>query len=372
MTENIAIVVGSHGDDHILKGCLESLIQTIQPEDEIILVVNSDAPSIHKLSEFPPQVQCLHFYQAIGNAKAMNVGVATSSAPWIVMADFDLIFLDGWRDALLSACREEDVSIACSMLLDPQTNYASEFGIAYTHFNGAHPHQDLPIDHPILQKRRHPIACCGGGTIVTREAYNCVHGYNEQLGTMYADVDFFLRLRKEGYRIVAEPRSRMYHFGGWTSLRERNYKNHLIKGDHKGAFSWQNADVLVVDLGDYFETSIDHLKRTGLEFGQYVFCNALNVANPDWYEEQLKRHGVRAYETRRQPSNHRDAARESLYDLFGYDTMKLTSPLAYFVDRHISIMDNFYWWKNRDAANDIVIDRNANVLKVSDVLARMT
>ena len=94
----------------------------------------------------------------------------------------------------------------------------------------------------------------------------------------------------------------------------------------------------------------------------------MNVANPGWYVDRLTDAGARFYETHRSASGRRDAAREDLLELFGYEIMTLRLPIAYFVARLVAVRDNRYWWDCRDPSGDLVVDRNANVMTAAEAL----
>jgi GT2 family glycosyltransferase len=362
----VSIVLGFSGGDHTLHSCLRSALDTTPETTDIIVVANFPGASTWSEGDWPSRVSILRFDEMIGNARAMNVGIAEATTPFIVLADYDLLFLPGWLEALHEALGATEADAAAPMLLNPTHDSVSEFGIAYTKFNGAHPYKDQAPDHPVVNRRHFPQATCSGGMLLRRETFIRVGGFNEELATMYGDVDFCFRMKRAGLRIVAEPSARLYHLGGWDSHRPRPYKSPLLKGDHKGAFVWDNRDVLMTDLESYFARSIDHLNGLTSRT-RYVACRAMNVANPDWYIRQLTDHGTSLYETHHRPSGRRDADQENLLELFGYEIMTLRLPILYFVDRFISMQGNALWWKHRAGADDLVVDRNANIVPIRDI-----
>ncbi|HEX8240466.1 MAG TPA: glycosyltransferase [Allosphingosinicella sp.] len=361
-----AVVLGFCRGRHLLEGCLRSLLATTSDSVQVIVVVNAPGARDIVTQGWPARIRFIHFSESVGNAKALNEGVAATDCHEIVLADYDLLFTAGWLEALRSAVGGTGADAGASMLLDPRTGEVSEFGIAYNQFNGAHPYKDRRCDDPIVNRLHFPQAACSGGMLLARDTYRRLGGFEEKLATMYGDVDFCLRLKRAGGRIAATPDSRIYHLGGWDSHRERAYKQHLLKGDHKGAFVWRNRDVLEEDLGGYFERSFTEVGNALHK--RYVICDAMNVANPGWYVDRLTDAGASSYEIHRSASGRRDAAREDLLELFGYEIMTLRLPIAYFVDRHVGLRDNRYWWGSRDPSGDLVVDRNANVLTAAAAL----
>lgn len=361
-----AIVLGFCQGEHLLRGCLQSLLQTTNEDVEIIVVVNGPAANQREIGDWPDRIRLLRRTDVSSNAAALNTGVAATEADMIVLADYDMIFTRGWMDALRSALAESDADAAGSMLLDPRTGAVSEFGIAYTEFNGAHPYKDRLPDDPLVARRHFPQAICSGGLLVPRRIFRGLSGFDETLATMYGDVDFCLRMKRAGYKIVAEPTSRIYHLGGWDTLRERPYKNLLLKGDHKGAFMWRNRDTLQSDLRKYYERSFGAMQ--GKLTTKYVACQSLTVANPNWYTSLFVEMGGQIYETHVRPSGRRDAEQENLLELYGHEVLTLSLPIVYFIDRFIAVRGNNYWWRVRSAQGDLVVDRNGNCVGAEQVL----
>jgi len=362
-----AVVLGFYRGRHLLDGCLRSLLATTGDSVEVIVVVNAPGAADIAVQGWPDRIRFIHFGEAIGNARALNEGVASTDCPEIVLADYDLLFTAGWLEALRSAVGKTGADAGASMLLDPRTGEVSEFGIAYNQFNGAHPYKDRRCDDPVVNRLHFPQAACSGGMLLRRDTYRRLGGFEEKLSTMYGDVDFCLRLKRAGGRIAATPQSRIYHLGGWDSHRQRAYKQHLVKGDHKGAFVWRNRDVLEEDLEGYFKRSFAQVGDASHK--RYVICDSMNVANPAWYVDRFTDAGASFYEIHRSASGRRDVSREDLLELFGYEIMTLRLPIAYFVDRLVAVRDNRYWWDFRDPSDDLVVDRNANVMTAKEALA---
>lgn len=366
--EPISVIIGFSNNEQVLKGCINSLIDTLLPHDEIILVVNSSSISAGDLNWLPSIVTPEYIDKPIGNARALNLGVELATKEYVVFCDFDLAFTKGWVDELFKTRKSSESHITGSVLINPQTGRVSECGIAYTKFNGAHPFQDLPLSHRLVSEDYEVQAICCGGSMISKHDFYKVGRFREDLTTMYMDVEFCIRARRKGLKIALSARSNIYHFGGWISYRDRAYKNVLLKGDNKGAFFFEHGSYIEEDLGKYYQKSIQHLAEFKPLHERYVFCNLMNVSNPDWYEGIIENQNIEKYDLIRKATSNRDSIRESLYDILGYEVMKFEVPIIYFVDRFISILDNEYWWENRDYSNDVVVDRNANIIFVTSVL----
>ena len=212
---------------------------------------------------------------------------------------------------------------------------------------------------------------CTGGFLIKKKDLVQVGGFEESFGTLYTDLDMCLKLKRAGLKVAAAAGALAYHFGGDFSLINRSYKEGHLKADVKGAFMRNNVDVLEPDMHDYYQMSAVYFKRAFGDFGKYFFCNMMNVVDPTWYEKIAQSNGAEKYDRIHRPSGYRDAANIGLFEILGYDLMSLGVPIAYFVDRYISITNNTFWWnERRGGKNDIVIDRNANILPVKAIISQ--
>jgi len=367
---NFSIIIPYHKGESYLKACLNSLVATTQPSDEILVVVNSADKTIHDLSLHSDRVTYLNIYEGIGHAKAVNEGVKFASHEYVIITDHDLVFQPGWIEALwkLYASDSSIGAVSCKVL-NTRSQRVLDYGIAYTDFNLGHPFMDLPSNHPLVQEDRMAQMICTGGFLIKKRDLIQVGGFEESFGTLYTDLDMCLKLKRVGLKVAAAANALAYHFGGDFSLIKRSYKDGYLKADVKGAFMRNNADVLEPDMDDYYKMSAIYFKKTFGNFGKYFFCNMMNVVDPTWYEKVAQANGAEKYDRIHRPSSHRDAANIGLFEILGYDLMALGVPIAYFVDRFVCITNNTFWWnERRGGESDIVVDRNANILPVREVI----
>ena len=366
----ISILVTYHSGQSYLKACLESLIQTVREKDEILVVVNNESQDVNQVNLFTERITYLYFQENLGYARAVNEGVNASIYDYMVLADHDLVFQPNWLEGLW-AFYDSDPKIAAvsCKVLNTASNAILDYGIAYSDFNLGHPFMDLSIDHPLVQSNCISQMVCAGGLLMKKQDFLDLGGMDESFGSLYTDLDICLRLKERGYLVGAASKAITYHFGGDFSLIKGAYKNASLKTDIKGAFMRKHANILEQDMIDYYKQSAKYFEKTFGGFSKYFFCNMMNVANPRWYESVVQAEGVERYDRIERASGQRDADSIGLFEIIGYDLMVLGAPIAYFVDRYVSVKNNAFWWsQRRDYQRDIVIDRNANVLPLLQIL----
>jgi GT2 family glycosyltransferase len=79
-----------------------------------------------------------------------------------------------------------------------------------------HSHRYLPEhhlgyfgQHNLVRNYSAVTAAC---LLTRREVFEAVGGFNEELAVAFNDVDFCLKIRQAGYRIVYTPYARLYHY----------------------------------------------------------------------------------------------------------------------------------------------------------------
>lgn len=89
------------------------------------------------------------------------------------------------------------------------------------------------IDNSYFNKKTELLSFCGASSIIRKEVFESLGGFDENFFMYYEDVDLSLRMRRNGYRILYEPKSVLRHIHAatskeWSHLFIYNVeKNHL-------------------------------------------------------------------------------------------------------------------------------------------------
>lgn len=372
MRPSVSLIVVFHAGLGYLKACLESILASSREDDEIIVVANNDDECALDLPDFGSSVRVLKFAQSLGYAGASNAGAAVASRRYLVFCDHDLVFDHGWLDRLWNSYSTVPNAGACSCkAINPHSMAVLDFGIAFSPFNGAHPGLDLPQTHDLVAEDRIAQAVCTSGLLIATDDFYAAGQFDSRFGSMYTDLDLCLQLKRMGRPVVASAHALALHFGGDVHMAgDKTYKASHIKSDIKGAFMRKHADVLEVDLDRYYSAAITYHTASYGPLTKYLCCNLMNVADPEWYEALLTHGGMNSYESLRVPSGQRDALSIGLFELLGFDVMRSNARIAYFVDRVSSVRGNEYWWTRRLGKEDLIVDRNANILPIEHALSR--
>lgn len=365
----VSIIVLYHSGKSHLKVCLDSLINTTRDEDEIILILNNTDEQEHLVHLYEDKIKYIHYYENFGHGKAANVGAEKAKNNYIIFSDHDLIFFPKWLENLwIFYNSDNDLKAVSCKIIDVHNNNILDFGIASSEYNFAHPHLGLSLNHSLVQKDRYAQMVCTGGFLIHKTDFFSVNGFNPEFGTLYTDLDICLRLKNKEYKVGSASKAIAYHFGSELIQNGRSYKRTHLKADVKGVFMKNNASVISNDLFNYYRDSFAHFTLNYAYQKEFLFCNCMTVINYLWYEELLKELGIKSLGSIFNSFSVRDINHIDLFGIWGYNIMALGSPVAYFVDKFTSIQNNAYWWQERANKYDIVIDRNANILAIKDII----
>ncbi len=368
----VSILILYHNGEAYLRVCLQSLLETVAETDEILVLVNNQDISVHQNEYHHSRVRYIHIYENLGYGKATNQAATYATYEHIIICDHDLVFYPGWIDALWDFYQSDPLLAAvCCKIIDTQNDNTLDIGIAFSGFNFTHPFMDLPTTHALVSKNRYAQMVCTGGLLIKKELFISTGGMDESFGSLYTDLDLSLRLKQQGLLVGTCASAIARHFAGELFQGDKPYKASFLKSDVKGAFMKKNAEILSIDLDIYYKESIAHFLMDNELSPKYFYCNMMNVVNAQWYEDVAEQLGIKRSENIRYATGSRDAGHIRLLDHLGYDIMIMGMPIAYIVDRFCSVIDNSFWWEQRRISEkDIVIDRNANIQSIGQLLTK--
>jgi GT2 family glycosyltransferase len=210
----ISIVVVTHNRVHLLRRCVEDVLQRTSPSTREIVIWNNASQDgtqeyLEGLSE--PRLRVVHSPENIGqNAYARAFALATEA--YLIEIDDDVIEApDRWDETLLDAFRRlPEVGFLGAALVDDPNDTASQYFKYLRDERGAYTRREINgvavLDGPT-----------GGGCAMTsRELYERVGGFGENKKLVYwhEDAAYVKKLDRIGYRSVVLADLHVWHAGG--------------------------------------------------------------------------------------------------------------------------------------------------------------
>lgn len=363
----ISAIVPHHSNKRVLRHCLATLDSTLPKEVEIIVVLNNGDPDELAIDLDPTRYRAIREPTALGYGPAVNRGALEARGEYLLFCDNDTFYLGDWLSPMVDLLApNRNIGSVSARLLHPGTGRIVDYGIGFTRYNAPHPFMDRLPSYPLCQRTRQVQAACSACMLMRKEMFFEIGLFDDDRHSYYNDISLCLRLGAAGLTCWVSADSTAFHKSSFPGSARASYKDSSLKGDQKAAFVAKYGHLLAPDMAKYFAESRDHLSQAHPLASSYILLDLTNITDGPWHREMLGALFPLAdiYEL---PTGVRDSQTTSLLEHLGTNLLNLRLPLAYFVDRYVSVMNNEAWFSLRPRTDDVVIDRNGNMLYASDL-----
>jgi GT2 family glycosyltransferase len=259
------IARGPDGDRDLLRQCLRSIVDRTTYKNYELLVVDNGrlSPGVQDLLPHIPHRRVIYEPATPFNfAAKINFAASHARGEHLLLLNDDTEVISGeWLTAMLEFSQQPEIGAVGGKLYYPDGRI-QHVGVVLGIGGGAcHVLAGQAGDSPgyfgsALVIRNYSAvtgACC----MTRRAVFDEVSGFDERFALDFNDVDYCLRVRARGYRIVGTPFARLYHYEGATfGSRERVVNPQEIKALGE---RWQH----VIDADPYYSPN---LTRSALDY----------------------------------------------------------------------------------------------------------
>ena len=218
------LVILNRNGQHLLPGCLEAVLALAHPPLAVILVDNGSSDgSVGATREMHPEVEIMASPENLGVSGGRNLGLAAAmrvaGAEWVLFMDNDTTLDAEAVDRLVQAGAGDPrvgMVVAKAYRRRGDKVLASAGGMRFAAWRGAA--WDVAagcIDDGSFDRPGDVQGACGFAFFVRRAALAAVGPFDEAFNPYgWEDVDYSLRVRAAGFRIVYAPDAIVYHAGG--------------------------------------------------------------------------------------------------------------------------------------------------------------
>lgn len=197
--------------------CVQS-VRADEPSLEVLVVDNASGDgSAERISEALPETTVLRSGGNLGYAGGNNVGIRRAlddGADAVLILNNDLVLEPGCIAALTQTLAADPVcGIASPLSLLPGPEDIVDFftgRILLDHAALLAPGRDQPW-HGRVEGHRDTEYATGSAMLVRRDVFDKAGLFDEQFFLVWEDVDFSLRARAEGHRLIAVAEGRVRH-----------------------------------------------------------------------------------------------------------------------------------------------------------------
>ena len=217
----VSIIIPTRDQASPLKKCVHSIFEkTDYPAYELIVLDNEsyDSDASEFLAELKKRdgVRVERIDDAFNYSRLNNHGVELSRGSLVALLNNDVEVLHAdWLTEMVSRAMQPKVAMVGARLWYPNGTIQHGGVILGAGGIAGHAHVGLRRGEPGYFARAHLAQDVSAVTtacaLVKREVYLEVGGFDENLAVTFNDVDFCLRLREAGYRIVWTPYAELIH-----------------------------------------------------------------------------------------------------------------------------------------------------------------
>lgn len=226
------IIVNWNGKDY-LDDCLFSVFKQTYPKYNVILVDNGSTDgSVEFAKGKYPYVNIIELDKNYGFAKANNIGTEEAlkdeNVRYIALLNNDTKVDRNWLSELVKVAEsDKSVGICASKILimdNPSiidsTGYTFSFGRVVDRGHGEK-------DEGQYDSKLDVVGACGASVLYKREMLAETGLFDEDFFAYYEDAELSWRAYRNGWKARYVPTSIVYHKGGGTSKRSKEFEREM-------------------------------------------------------------------------------------------------------------------------------------------------
>lgn len=256
-----SVVILNWNGKNLLKRFLSDVVfYSSSPECDVIVVDNGSTDgSVEWMKQNHAEVRIISFDKNHGFTGGYNRAIALIDSEYIILLNSDIEVKERWCEPLIELLdNHKHVAIAMPKILSQTApdkfEYAGACGgfIDKYHFPFCRGRimSNIEKDNGQYDTAQEIFWATGAAMIVRRELYLESNGLDDDFFAHMEEIDICWRLQNRGYKIMVEPKSKVFHVGGATldynSPRKLflNFRNSLFM-IHKNTLSRNYKIVLL-------------------------------------------------------------------------------------------------------------------------------
>jgi ADP-heptose:LPS heptosyltransferase/GT2 family glycosyltransferase len=217
----VSIIMPTIASRGLVKITIESIrAMTAWPRVEIIVldnIVAGDDPEKRRWKEWLREAAdtVIDIDEPFNWSRFNNLGAAQALGDYLLFLNDDIEMLnEGWLHALIEHAQRPEVGVVGPQLLYPDGT-VQHAGVFLSRNVGRHAFRFYPRDAPgpfgLALTQRNVISVTGACMLMRRDVFDELGGFDENFSVINNDLDFSLRVRRSGRRVVYTPHATMIH-----------------------------------------------------------------------------------------------------------------------------------------------------------------
>lgn len=264
----VSVVVPTRDRPELLEKCLSTVLaKTDYPDIEFLIVDNgsADPQALAWLDRFAAdtRVRVIRDDSPFNYSALNNLAVAQSSGSVICLMNNDIEVTDaGWLRQMVTTLLQPGVGIVGGRLYYPDgtLQHAGVIvglgGTAGHIFRGQQRGDTHYMHRPMLRQEFSAVtAAC---LLTRKEVYDQLEGLDTGFAVAFNDIDYCLRARKGGWKVVYDPHVEMVHHESASRGRDRTPEQRARLSSEKARLINRHADFIAHDPAYSPNLTIEH------------------------------------------------------------------------------------------------------------------
>jgi len=229
----VSLVIPLFNKAELTEQCLLGVARNTgdDPEYEVVAVDNGSTDwTVYLLHAFEGDIRVLRNEQNLGFARACNQGVEAATGEYVVLLNNDTLPQPGWLEAMVRlADSDPRIGVVGARLLYPGSGKVQHAGLEMVKGLPEHVYRGAAADDPRVLVQRDLDMVTGACMLVRRELFLQLGGLDVAYVNGVEDVDFCLRVRQAGHRVVYCPECVVEHHEGASEGRFDRVRENLLR-----------------------------------------------------------------------------------------------------------------------------------------------
>ena len=223
--KEVAVVILNWNGKHWLEKFLTNVIKN-SPEADVIVIDNgSTDDSIHYLESNFPFTQIIKLDENYGFCGGYNQGLISLAHKYFLLLNSDIEVTENWLSPLLFTIKSENtIGIVQPKILDYKNKskfeyagasggYIDRFGYPFCR---GRIFDSLEEDNFQHQSVEEVVWASGASLLIKSDVWRSLKGLDEKFFAHMEEIDLCWRAQNYGYKVMVNPGSTVYHYGGGT------------------------------------------------------------------------------------------------------------------------------------------------------------
>ena len=243
INSKVAVIIVNWKKYDITSSCIESILNSTNSNFKIILVDNESDNKKVKNFKFRKEIKIIQNKKNEGFSKANNIGIDyafKNNYDYTVLINNDTIVEKNLIEVLLKTAQAKNFSVLQPLILNHNGKEIWNAGGRINYFFGnfiTRKKLGNSLNSSLELTEWFTGCCC----LFKTKIFKDIGKLDERFFAYYEDVDFSLRLKKNGYKIGFTSKTQIYHYESFSSISKNtkggklspyvhylNIRNHIL------------------------------------------------------------------------------------------------------------------------------------------------